>query len=234
MSHDDYALEPDPSAPGQLPHGETVLWQGRPDWVSLAWRVYHLREVSAYFALLITWRGFSTWWDSGLPGKGVMSTLPLLLPFCIAAALIIGIAIVSARTTRYTITSNRLVLKIGMAMPASINLPFAAVGAASHRPYGEGLVARGSGDIGVALIDNKLAYAVLWPHVRPWHLRNPQPMLRCVPESAAVARVLSQALAGDTAPVVATTLARKAVPAKPAPGNASNVSNPLPDGRLAV
>jgi hypothetical protein len=228
MSHDDFAAEPDPAAPGQLPKGETILWQGKPDWVNLAWRVYHLREVVAYFALLMAWRIFSGWWDSGFVSNGLTAALPLLVPCLIATALIVGVAILSARTTQYTITTRRLVLRIGIAMPATMNLPFNAVSAADLRPYGDSLVSRGSGDIGVALTDTKLAYAVLWPHVRPWHLRHPQPMLRCVPRCYEVAHILGQALTGEmTSPT--TALVRKAL--------ATHTSTPSPaitHGSLAV
>jgi hypothetical protein len=228
MSHDDFAAEPDPTAPGQLPKGETILWQGKPDWVNLAWRVYHLREIFAYFALLMAWRIFSGWWDSGLVSKGLTSALPLLVPCLIATALIVGVAILSARTTQYTITSRRLVLRMGIAMPATMNLPFNAVASADLRHYGEGLVSRGSGDIGVALTDTKVAYAILWPHVRPWHLRNPQPMLRCVPRCEDVAKILGQALSGEVVSPVAAPV-RKAL--------ATGTSTPSPamtHGSLAI
>jgi hypothetical protein len=228
MSHDDFAAELDPAAPGQLPKGETILWQGKPDWVNLAWRVYHLREVAAYFVLLMVWRIFSGWWEAGLISKGLIAASPLLVPFLIATALIVGVAILSTRTTQYTITSRRLVLRIGIAMPATINLPFNAVAAADLRQYGEGLVARGSGDIGVALTDTKLAYAVLWPHVRPWHLRHPQPMMRCVPHCEDVAKILGQALSGEVVSPVAAAVR------KPVAISSSTPSPAITHGSLAI
>jgi hypothetical protein len=228
MSHDDYAAEPDPAAPGQLPKGENILWQGKPDWVNLAWRVYHLREVAAYFALLIVWRVFSGWWETGLISKGLIAALPLLVPCLIATMLIVGVAILSARTTQYTITSHRLVLRVGIAMPATINLPFNAVAAADLRHYGEGLVARGSGDIGVALTDTKFAYAVLWPHVRPWHLRHPQPMMRCVPHCEDVAKIVGQALSGEVVSPVAAAVRKPVAMNNPTPSPA------ITHGSLAI
>jgi hypothetical protein len=45
----------------------------------------------------------------------------------------------------------------------------------------------------------RLAYLVLWPHVRPWRLQAPQPMLRAIDDVAAVADLLAEALAADTA-----------------------------------
>ncbi len=187
MSHDDYAAEPDPAAPGQLPEGEIILWQGAPDWRDLAWRVYHLREASAYFVLLMTWRGFSTWWETGLLSQAALAVTPLLLPAGLCAAILVLIAWMSARTTLYTVTDRRLVLKIGIALPTTFNLPFSAIGSAVIRESG-----RGRGDIGVEIASgDKLAYLMLWPHARPWRLRKPEPMLRAVPECGKVAQLLA-------------------------------------------
>ena len=42
--------------PEPLPAGESVLWQGRPEWRGLALRAFHVRMVAIYFALLAVWR----------------------------------------------------------------------------------------------------------------------------------------------------------------------------------
>eukprot|EP01035_Chromulina_nebulosa_P017463 gene17463-23016_t len=200
MSHDDYAAEPDPAAPGQLPEGETILWQGLPEWRDLAWRVYHLREAAAYFALLMAWRGFSAWWETGLLSQVALAMSPLLIPAGLSAAIIALIAWLSARTTRYTITSKRLVLKVGMALPTTFNLPFSAIGAANVRMAGGGC-----GDISVTLSSgDKLAYLMLWPHVRPWRLKKPEPMMRALPECAKVADILAAGLRGAAGQSAAT------------------------------
>ena len=34
---------------------------------------------------------------------------------------------------------------------------------------------------------------ILWPHVRPWHVRETQPALRCIPDAAKVAAILAEA-----------------------------------------
>jgi hypothetical protein len=203
MSHDDFELDPDPAMPGQLPAGEVLLWQGRPDWMHLAWRVYHLREVMAYFALLIAWRGFSSWWETASLAKAMLSASPLLVPLLIATLLLAGLGVLSARTTLYTITSSRLVLKIGIAMPTNINLPFTAITTANLRLFGNSFISRGRGDIGVEVADAKIAYALLWPHARPWKLRQPQPMLRSLPDAAIVADLLAKALSGERVGAIA-------------------------------
>jgi hypothetical protein len=42
-----------------------------------------------------------------------------------------------------------------------------------------------------------MAYSNLWPHVRPWRLANPEPMLRSIPEAERVAQILSNALVAE-------------------------------------
>ena len=37
----------------------------------------------------------------------------------------------------------------------------------------------------------------LWPHVRPWRFRSPEPMLRDIPGTGAVAPLLCRALAAN-------------------------------------
>jgi hypothetical protein len=39
----------------------------------------------------------------------------------------------------------------------------------------------------------KISYLMIWPHVRPWHLKRPQPALRCIPHAAQVAQLFAEA-----------------------------------------
>jgi Bacterial PH domain len=229
MSHDDFSAEPDPAAAGQLPAGEHILWQGSPDGLSLAWRVYHLREVTGYFSILMSWRAFSIWWETALVGKALTSSATLLLPFGIAALLLLVIGFLSARTTRYTITNKRLVMRTGIAMPGTLNLPFSAVKAASHRDFGKTVFAQSCGDVGVEISEGKLAYLMLWPHVRPWQLRNPQPMMRCLPNSAEVAEILVKGLSGTQ-----TEKRTKAVSRRPVTAVVTAPSDSILSGHLAT
>ena len=41
--------------PGPLPPGEVLLWQGAPNWWTLARRALHIHQVAAYFAVLLVW-----------------------------------------------------------------------------------------------------------------------------------------------------------------------------------
>jgi hypothetical protein len=95
-----------------------------------------------------------------------------------------------SRTSVYTITNRRIVLRIGVALPTAINIPFGVIGSAGLRVH-----PGGAGDIPLALTGaGRMAYSNLWPHVRPWHLGNPEPMLRGIPQAGHVAMLLGQAL----------------------------------------
>ncbi len=177
--------------PGPLPAGETILWQGAPDWQALARRVLHVRKIAVYFALLAAWCAGS----AVLAGSPRLwySMVALIVLGTISVGLLCLFAWLVARTTVYTLTERRVVLRIGIAMSVSINLPFRSVECASVRLYADG-----SGDIPVLLNGpTRMGITVLWPHVRPWRLKRVQPMMRAVPDAARVANLLSRALAAS-------------------------------------
>ena len=186
----DFDFEPIPGLPAAPPQGENILWQGAPDWKALLVSVFHARKVAIYFAALLTWSLAASFYD----GRGLFGTLQaaaLLFGFALLAlAILAALAWFTARTTVYTITSKRVVMRIGMALPITINIPFRAVTSAGLR-----LDRAGTGDLPLGLAkDAHFAYLVLWPHARAWHVTRPQPMLRCVPEAAKVAELLADAM----------------------------------------
>ena len=113
-------------------------------------------------------------------------------------ALIGFLAYASARSTLYVVTTKRLVLKVGVALPIFINVPFTKITSAAVRVYGDG-----TGDVPVSLAPSeRVAYFALWPHARPFHFARPEPALRCVPDAAHVDDIVGHALAaaaGETA-----------------------------------
>jgi hypothetical protein len=180
--------------PEPLPPGETLLWQGSPDWPQLARRAFHVRKLAVYFGLLLSWRVASTLADGG-GGMALARDLAVTLPlFGLGLGLVLLLAWMSARTTVYTLTDRRVVLRIGIVLTVTFNLPFARIEAAALRQ--EPGDPRGHGDIALTLAaGERIAYLHLWPHARPWQLKRPQPMLRALPDAAAVAQLLAQALA---------------------------------------
>jgi hypothetical protein len=177
--------------PSDIPAGERVLWHGRPDWVSLARRGFRADLVAAYFLVMTAWNLASVGRDAGL-GEGALSAAKTLAAGIVATGLLALIAWLSSRTTLYVVTTRRLVMKVGIALPIFFNLPFSQIASASLRQFGDG-----TGDIPVVLSgEQRIAYLHLWPHARPFRFAQPEPALRCVSRAAAVAEVLSRALIG--------------------------------------
>lgn len=180
----EYENEPIPGLPGLLPAGERIIWQGSPEWRALARTAFHTRLIAGYFALLTAWATVSALAVDG-DLTGVVMTLLL---GTIGIALLHLLAWGSARTTLYTLTNRRIVLRIGIAVPKCINLPLGMIGAID-------LAARadGTGDLPLTLAGSpKLGFLALWPHARPWRLSKPQPMLRSVPQAATVAALIAR------------------------------------------
>lgn len=196
MSHDDYAVEPVWGLPEALPEGETILWQGQPRWQSLAVHAFHARKVAIYFALLATWSVASGVAD-GSPALAIARAAGGELALGAAGVgLLVYLAHLCARTTVYTITSRRIVMRIGMALPTSINLPFAVIETAALRRHRDG-----TGDLPVLLGGERgISYLLLWPHARPWHVGRPQPMLRGLANPESVAELLARALLAAAGP----------------------------------
>jgi hypothetical protein len=112
----------------------------------------------------------------------------------IAVGLMTLMAWLSARAAVYTITDKRVVMRIGIVLTLTFNIPFKRIAAA-----GLHLDANGTGDLPLTLSgEDRIAWLNLWPHARAWHLAQPQPMLRCVPQAAAVAGLLAQAWSRST------------------------------------
>jgi hypothetical protein len=198
IDHDDFDFEPVRGLPQLLPRGERMLWQGAPRWQDLAVHAFHARKVVWYFAALAAAQAAFGYADGETLLEAVRPFQWLVPMGLVAAALLTGIAALSARTTVYTITNKRLVMRIGMALPVTINLPFSQIDGASLR-----LFANGSGDIPLKVnAKERVAYLLLWPHARPFHFARPQPCLRCIADADRVAGLMASALAGTaTAPL---------------------------------
>jgi Bacterial PH domain len=180
----EYDVEPVRGLPGDLPQGERILWQGSPDAWRLAVHAYHIRTVAIYFALLAGWgavgalRGVNSW----------MGTLVTLGIGALGLTVIGLIAWGAARTTVYTLTNKRIVLRFGIALPKCVNLPLGTIAAADLAMQGKGI-----GDIALRLTEQqRLGWMQLWPHARPWALTEVQPMLRSITEADKVAGLLAR------------------------------------------
>ncbi|NNU79372.1 PH domain-containing protein [Halovulum dunhuangense] len=188
MAHDDFATEPHRGLDRHLPEGETILWQGQPRAWDLACAAMSLRWVIGYFLLLAAWRGIALGGTEGLEA-GLRAVSWYLVAGALTCGIILLGAWVFARTTVYTITSSRVVMRIGAALTVSLNLPYKWIARADLA-----LAKNGSGSIHLDLKgETRFSYLVLWPHVRPWQMRRPQPTLRAIPDARKVAAILGAA-----------------------------------------
>lgn len=182
MTPTEYEHEPIRGLPGELPPGERILWQGAPEWRSFMTSALRARWMGFYFALLFA---------LAVVGGSLFGMAATLIGGAVLAGLMMVFATMVARTTVYTITNRRVVLRIGVALNSCINLPLKLVESADLRPLGGG-----HGDIALTLKGrHRLSYALLWPHARPWRIGNPQPMLRALPAAFEVAETLALACA---------------------------------------
>jgi Bacterial PH domain len=176
--------------PEPLPHGEILLWQGSPAWGSLAIRAFHVRKIAVYFILILAWR-CGDGLRAGTPIRTIAADQVTILAIAaVAISIAMLLAWIYARTTTYTVTSRRVFMRYGAALPGMLNIPFQVIGAAAAKVHRDG-----TADLPLQIVGgDRLAYLHLWPNARPWCLKNPEPMLRCVPDGPRVAAVLASAL----------------------------------------
>ncbi|MFO0523947.1 MAG: photosynthetic complex putative assembly protein PuhB [bacterium] len=190
----EHELEPQFGLPEPLPGSERILWQGSPDWRGLAVRVFHVRKLALYFGAILALRGVLLMADGVAAADAAIDLLWLAPLPLFALAILASLAWMTGRTTVYTLTDKRLVMRIGIVLTLTFNLPLRTLRNADLRVDRDG-----SGDIAVQLPDeDHIGYLNLWPHARPWRLRHPQPMLRSVPDAAAVARTMVEAWSAVT------------------------------------
>ena len=168
---------------------ETVLWQGRPTTFGLTRSLFHMRAVMGYFVVLAAWNLASAHADGLWASAAFASAAWVAVPAAVAGLVLVAMAWLIASTTHYTITDRRVIMQIGVALPIALTLPLRRIVGAGVK-----LNPDGSGDIPLALGRQKLAYLLLWPHARPWRMRQPEPMLRAIPNVRDVANILSRAL----------------------------------------
>jgi hypothetical protein len=185
--HHEHEFEAAPGLPEPLPRGERLIWQGGPDWVQLAIHAFHVRKLAIYFGAML-----AVQWLYLLGEPGAALLMPLLTSAIMAslALLLLGAtAWIAARTTLYTLTDRRIVMRIGVVLTLTLNLPLKQIAGAALKPQ-----AAGHGDIALSLAGtDRIAYLNLWPHARPWQLKRPQPSLRCLPGAAAVGERIQKA-----------------------------------------
>lgn len=170
-----------------LAPGETLLWEGRPSGLGIAIRAFPLPIVAAYFAVLA---GLDL--VEAQAGRATLSAAAMPLATGLATiAILFGLAAIVARTTRYLVTTERVILRYGAVLPRSLAIPFRQIAALDVS-----LSRGGRGEISLALRrTTRIPYLKLWPHARPWRLRHPEVMLRDIPDAGPLATRLARWLA---------------------------------------
>ena len=172
-AHDDYEIEPVRGLPEQPPQGEELLWQGRPAIFALARDAFKLTWVASYFLGLAVWQ-------IAVQASNLTQAFAIALPYLAIGLLVCAILLGLAA---------RVAMRIGSALTVTLNLPFKQIGTASLalKPNGTGTIALQT------LGETRISYLVCWPHARPWVFAKTQPALRCIPDAARVAKLLSDA-----------------------------------------
>lgn len=173
----EYDLEPIRGLPEILPEDEHILWQSAPDWKALITTALHIRITTGYFCLIIVWAAL----------RGDFGTaVAVSFLGAVAVGLFIFYAWGVSRTSVYTLTDKRIVMRVGVALNKCINLPLSEIDSANLK-----MLRGGFGNIVLNLKGApRLGYLMLWPHARSLRIVRPQPMLRAIPEASSVAQLL--------------------------------------------
>lgn len=185
---DDFDSEPVPGLPENLPVGESLVWQGSPSWRSLARHSMHADKVALYFTVLSACRVAWQTANGEAFAQSLTDAAPVFAFGMVGVGLLCLASWLSSRTTIYSITNRRVVMRYGIALPMTVNIPFCEVTAADLKSYADG-----SGDIALTVKGPlRLAYLHLWPNVRPWHLTEAQPAIRSIPNADDIAQLLAR------------------------------------------
>jgi len=176
-----------PGLPAELPAGEALRWQESPDAGRLARSTFRVPLLGIYFVVIILLQQV-------LIARGDEASLAGVAGYAVLAVVVLGLlslyAKLVARSTVYTITSDRVIMRCGVALPVSFNLPFALIDSADVRRYADG-----SGDIVLTPVrGHRVSWVLLWPHVKTFRLLRVRPVLRALPDVESAAATLAAAL----------------------------------------
>ncbi|MGL4406262.1 MAG: photosynthetic complex putative assembly protein PuhB [Notoacmeibacter sp.] len=184
----EHEIEPVPGLPGRLPDGEYIVWQGRPEAKIVMTRLLRARWIAGYFAIAALWsvavgiNNSEALW--ALFGRVVFIAVAAVIVFALMAFYARAIA----KTSLYTLTNKRIVMRVGIALSASFNLPFKQISGADFR-----VGADGAGDVALTLKPGHgLSGAVFFPHQRGGLWRKLSPQMMCLPDARHVAETLAE------------------------------------------
>ncbi len=172
----EHEFEPQFGLPERLPSDEFIVWQGSPDVGALASSAFHFKKLMVYFLFLI---GACAWpaLESGAGLHAVLQAIKWIAPLALVGlASVWMLAYMTSRTTVYTITNKRVVMRLGIVLTVTFNLPLKQIATSDVR-----LLDKDFGDITMGLQgSDRIAWIHLWPSVRPWRISKPEPTMRAI------------------------------------------------------
>ena len=176
--------------PRGMPVDERPLWRSGPDGARLARSALHIRKLAIYFVGLLAWRYLVVWRDGFTLETFIDVTITTVVLAVCVLLLVRLYAYASARSTSYTVTTERIVIRTGIALSIAVNLPFSKIASVDVRKDGDG------GDIELTLVEGaKVGYLILWPSAKPLYFKKVRPVLRALASVELPVSVLGEALA---------------------------------------
>ncbi|MBV6657788.1 MAG: PH domain-containing protein [Devosiaceae bacterium] len=209
---DDFATEPKRGLPALLPRGEFVLWQGAPHWRTFARETFRTHLIVGAVAAGSLLRFVLALGADKTVGIAAGEAFVIALFGAVGLAILYLLAWLVQKTTVYTITNKRLVLRIGVALQKTFNVPFAQIDAIAFKPSTK-KQGETAGSLSVALKPGtSIAYLLLWPHARPWKMSHTQPTLRGILNAPKVGALLGDAFTAHVQEIAGTPITAVAVP----------------------
>jgi hypothetical protein len=188
-AHHEHEFEAALGLPEKLPRNEYVIWQGQPNWKQLAVDAFHIRKIVLYFAVMLGLQLIHLI-DSDTTTLDIakqMGTSVFLAS--IALGLLAWSAYLSGQATIYTLTNRRIVMRIGIVLSLTFNLPLKKIVSCDLMT-----LKNQTGNIAIGISsDSPIGWLNLWPHVRAWRINAPQPTLRCIAGAERVGQMILQA-----------------------------------------
>ena len=187
-AHHEHEFEAALGLPEALPRNEYIVWQGRPDWRQLAIEAFHVRKIAIYFAAMVLLQLVHLMDNNTALPEMFKSLATSVTLAAIALSLLTWGAYLSANGTMYTLTNKRIIMRIGIVLSLTFNLPLKKITACDLQ-----LQKNQTGNLALGIAsESPIGWLNLWPHVRAWRVASPQPSLRCVPQAQALAQLILQ------------------------------------------
>lgn len=188
-AHHEHEFEAALGLPEKLPRNEYVIWQGQPDWKQLAVDAFHVRKILVYFSVMVVLQLVHLLDNNTAAIDIVKQVGTSTFLASLALGLLAWSAYLSSQATIYTLTNRRIVMRIGIVLSLTFNLPLKKIVSCDLMA-----LKNQTGNIAIGISsDSPIGWLNLWPHVRAWRINAPQPTLRCVAQAERIGQLILQA-----------------------------------------